>query len=479
MAHRTLFDGSSHEPPPADVPRGGAEAGGGADVVTVSELVVRLKARIEPFFGGVWVSGELAEFRGRAASGHAYFALKDAATMLRAKMWRSSVDRLRFTLENGMAVVVRANVEIYAPRGDLSLIVDRVMPKGIGEAAIALEQIRKKLLAEGLFAAERKRPLPFLPRRIGLVTSREAAAARDFLRHLHERLPVRVLLAPTPVQGIGAEVSIAAAIGELSAGARDLGIDAVVVVRGGGGIEDLAAFNSEIVARAIAACSVPVVTGIGHEIDTTIADLVADRRAKTPTDAASVVVPDRAAIRRDLQHLRDRMAEAVDHRLAAREAEWLQLRRSSAMASPAELVESHARGLRHEARLLRGAVDRRLLRGAEAVGRLRSRLAGRSPRAALAEQRRRLEGIGSRLRTALRTRLADAERRVGVAAASLEGASPVAILARGYSLARKKDDRRLLVDARDLSAGDLVETRLASGSFTSRVEEVRREPVPE
>jgi len=467
MAARSLFDGSSEPSPPL---RESADpAGTSGEPLGVSELVAKLKQRLEPPFAGVWVAGEISDFRGLAPSGHAYFSLKDSVSMLRAKMWRSSVTRLGFVLENGAAVVAHGNVELYAPRGELSMVIDRVVLQGVGAAAAAFEQLRKKLLAEGLFEASRKRALPFLPRAIGLVTSRDGAAIRDFLKHLHERWPSCVVVAPTQVQGAGADASVAGAIRKLSERAEMLGLDAVAVVRGGGSIEDLAAFNSEAVARAIAECAVPVVTGVGHEIDTTIADLVADRRAKTPTDAANVLVPDRAALSSDLWHLGERMAEAMDRRLADGETEWRHILESSALAGPEALLEQFQLDLESVSQQMAQALrESATTRGSEWES-LRTRLAAASPLVRVADQQRRFEQIAAALAAASKAAVERAERGISLAAATLEAVSPVAVLGRGYSLARIHGSEQFLTDTSQVREGDLVETRLAHGAFQSRV----------
>lgn len=472
MPPRSLFDGSEDDlsPSPKRTTRPASDS---PSARSVSELVAQLKGCVEKPFASIWVAGEIVEFRGIAASGHAYFALKDTASLIRAKMWRSSIAKLKIPLENGASILAHGDVEIYGPRGELSFTIDRMIPQGIGEAAAAFEALRKKLLAEGLFAEERKRPIPYLPRAIGLVTSREGAAVRDFLKHLAERFPVRVVLAPTVVQGDAAPGSIAAAIELLSEEAADLGIDTLAVIRGGGGMEDLAAFNSEIVARAIVNSTIPVVTGVGHEIDTTIADLVADRRAKTPTDAANVVVPDRASLFTETDHLWQRISEAVDRALGDAEGELLQIRASSALRGPEGLLQRFELQLRELARDLMHSPGQQIEEATRALEKLKSKMAAHSPGAMLAARQTRLEGVGRALLAAAARSLADAESAAGLAAARLEGRSPVAILARGYSLARAASDGRFLRNTNGLSKGDLVETRLSEGSFTSQVLEIR------
>lgn len=411
-----------------------------------------------------------------ASSGHAYFALKDAASLLRAKMWRSSIAKLKIPIETGASVLAHGSVELYGPRGELSFTIDRMIPQGIGEAAAAFEALRKKLLAEGLFAEDRKRPIPYFPRAIGLVTSREGAAIRDFLKHLAERFPVRVVLASTAVQGESAPASIASAIQLLSEEARDLGLDSLALVRGGGGMEDLAAFNTEIVARAIVNCTIPVVTGVGHEIDTTIADLVADRRAKTPTDAAGVLIPDRRALYNEVDHCWQRICESVDRALDDAESEILQLKATGALRGPGALLQRFELQIKQYARGLDARQKQQLSDAANALLRLRGRLAANSPRVQLSEQHSKLSRAGRALVASAGARQLAAENEIGLAAAALEGRSPVAILARGYSVAKRAESERFLVNADELNPGDLVETRLSRDAFTSRVVEIRRNP---
>jgi exodeoxyribonuclease VII large subunit len=257
-----------------------------ARVWTVGELIREINAALAGSFGEVWVRGELSGVR-VAASGHRYFQVKDLEGQLSCAMWAPRADRLRFKLVDGLAVQLRGTLEVYPQRGSLQLIVSEVTPLGIGELQLAFEQLKAKLEAEGLFAPERKRPLPALPQRIGLVTSASGAAVRDVLKVFSRWEHLSVLLYPVRVQGKGAEGEVAKAVRYLG---RSSLVDVVLVVRGGGSLEDLWAFNEEMVARAIAACEVPVISGVGHEVDFTIADFVADVRAATPTQAAEMIV---------------------------------------------------------------------------------------------------------------------------------------------------------------------------------------------
>ena len=276
----------------------------------VGELVREVNAALQGF-GEVWVRGELSGVK-VASSGHRYFQIKDAEGQLSCAMWAKRADRLRFELVDGQAVLVRGRLEVYAQRGSLSLIVEELQPEGVGELQLAFEQLKAKLEAEGLFAAERKRPLPSLPQRLGLVTSPSGAAVRDVLKVLSRWEHLAVLLAPVRVQGKGAEGEIARAVAYLG---RSGLVDVVLVVRGGGSLEDLWAFNEEVVARAIAACGVPVVSGVGHEVDFTIADFVADVRAATPTQAAEIVVAALEGQQRRVESAQGEIAAAFTRKL--------------------------------------------------------------------------------------------------------------------------------------------------------------------
>jgi exodeoxyribonuclease VII large subunit len=471
MSRRSLFDGAGGFVP-ASPPRPGTSPDP-ASALTVSELLARIKAHVDPVFVNIWVEGEVCEFRGLWASGHAYFAIKDAASLIRAKMWRSSIAKLKFPIENGASVVVRGSIETFAKKGEISLTIDQIIPKGIGEAAAAFEALRKKLDGEGLFAPERKRAIPMLSSVLGLVTSREGAAIRDFLRHLRERTPARIVLAPTLVQGAAAPESIADAIEWLSEESAGLGIEAIAVVRGGGGMEDLAAFNSEVVARAIATCRVPVVTGIGHEIDTTIADLVADRRAKTPTDAANVLAPDREGLMQELAYLCHRAAESVDREIESLDAELDRLRRTAALAGPSQILQQYILQIGHLGAAMASCMRARLGEHEAFLAAARNRLSAHSPRMLVSDWQRTADRLGRRLTAAARTAWMKSDGSLRYEAARLEGRSPVAILARGYSIAQREGSATFVTNVSEISPGDVIKTRVAHGEFTSRVLEIR------
>ena len=435
-----------------------------ARVWTVGELVREINATLAGYFGEVWVKGELSGVK-VAASGHRYFQVKDAEGQLTCAMWAPRADRLRFKLTDGLAVLLRGTLEVYPQRGSLQLIVIEVTPQGIGELQLAFEQLKAKLEAEGLFAAERKRPLPVLPQRIGLVTSASGAAVRDVLKILARWEHLSVLLYPVRVQGKGAEGEIARALRYLG---RSGLVDVVLVVRGGGSLEDLWAFNEEMVARAIAACEVPVISGVGHEVDFTIADFVADVRAATPTQAAEMVVS-----RLEEQH---RRVDVADQRLTAlftRKHEHARLRLRG--------LEG-ARGLARLPLRVR-ELDQRLRRLEALPQMLRALVAGRRHRVEAATSRlyrwpvrfgapRLRELVTARLAIG-RERLHSLARRRRLELESLERAlgalSPRNVLERGYSITIREGEARPLRDASQVMAGERLVTTLARGQVRSLI----------
>ncbi|MDI6906771.1 MAG: exodeoxyribonuclease VII large subunit [Thermoanaerobacterales bacterium] len=403
-------------------------------IVGVSELTAYLKERLEgdPFLANVWVRGEVCNCHYHS-SGHVYFALREKGALLRAVMFRSRAGRHSFRLQNGLAVVARGAIGLYERDGQYQLYVEEVEPEGVGAYYAALEQLKARLQAEGLFDERRKRPLPALPLRIGLVTSPVGAAVRDVITIAAKRWPLaEIVLAPVSVQGDSAPYEIARGIRMLNG--VD-GIDVIVVGRGGGAPEELWAFNTEMVARAIFHSRVPVVSAVGHEKDVTIADLVADRRAATPSAAAELLCPDRMDVARYLTGLAHRLARAVNARLDRGQHRLSALLRSRALARPVETVC----GQRHRAVDLLAV---RLRRGAEAV---------------------------------ISRRSAD----LGQAAARLDPLSPLATLARGYSICRREADGAILRDAAMVGVGEKVGVLLHSGRLRCTVSAVETEqPVP-
>jgi exodeoxyribonuclease VII large subunit len=395
-------------------------------ILGVGQLIAGLSGLIQHHVGRVWVVGEISNLH-NARSGHTYFTLKDEDGQLRAALFRGNAGRVRFELEEGLEVVAEAEVSIYAARGDLQLIVRSLEPRGVGALQLAFEQLRRRLDAAGLFASERKRSIPTHPRRVGVVTSPTSAAVRDVLKIAGRRFPaIPILISPTRVQGDEAPAEIAAAIGRLATSPE---VDVILLVRGGGSLEDLWAFNTEVVAKAIAASPKPIVSGVGHESDTTIADLVADVRAPTPSGAAMLAVPDRVAL-----------GGLVDR----------------------------------DVRRLVASIEREIGIHRDRLGRLRAVLRARSPQARVALARTREARAHVAAEAAIRRRLEQSRRRLSETAARLEALSPLAVLGRGYALARRESDGRIVHAASDVSLGDRLDLRLASGQIG--VEVTRLDP---
>jgi exodeoxyribonuclease VII large subunit len=434
--------------------------------LSVSELTGRIKAVVEGGFERVLVEGEVSNCR-RWSSGHIYFTLKDQFAQLRAVAFRATARQLKFDLEDGMHVIARGRIGVYEVKGDYQLICDGVEPHGLGALQAAFDQLKRRLQAEGLFDAARKRPLPVLPRRIGVVTSLDGAAVRDVLRVLTSRYPgARVVIRPTRVQGEGAARDL---IGALRAIARVPDVDVVIIGRGGGSIEDLWAFNDEALARAIASCPVPVIAGVGHEIDFTIADLVADVRAATPSNAAELVVDRADNFRRGVDHLHTRLTQslfrAVDAR--ARRLERLEMR---ARQWPVGVM-LRDRDCQELASRLRQLVTSRVTGLSAAYDGLRRRLDSRDVRRVTADLAVRIAGADARLRAAATAGERAARAHAGELAGRLHALSPLAVLGRGYAVCWNEARTSIIRSSRTVSRGDSVRVTLSNGELTCRVEE--------
>jgi exodeoxyribonuclease VII large subunit len=398
------------------------------EIITVSELTRQIKDAVEGNFPFVWVQGEITNCT-RAGSGHIYLSLKDDSAQIRAVVWRSTAVRLKFDLRDGLEVVAAGAVEVYEARGTYQLVVERLLPQGVGALELAFRQMCEKLAAQGLFATERKRKLPRFPRRIALVTSPSGAAVRDMLQIIGRRWrAVDVVIVPVAVQGETAAAEIAAALRSVHA---IPGVELVIAGRGGGSLEDLWAFNEEVVARAIFDCLVPVVSAVGHEIDVTIADLVADVRALTPSEAAERVVPHASEVRAELLGIQRHLAQAL---------------RGCAGAARARLESLSSR--------------RVLMRPAEK----------------LHERARQIDELELRARRALANRFRHARQELATAAGRLDALSPLKVLERGYSVTRLLPSGTVVRSTEQVQPGDLLETRLYSGKLTSRLESVDGQP---
>jgi exodeoxyribonuclease VII large subunit len=428
---------------------------------TVGELTRLLRAAVEPRFRDVWVAGEVANLR-RQASGHVYFSLKDDEALIGAVLWASQARRVPFALAEGQQVLARGFVEIYPPHGKYQLVVQEVEPRGAGAHALLLQQVKERLQADGLLDPARKRPLPFLPRRIGVATSPTGAALRDFLRVLHARFPsLPVLIAPCRVQGEGAAATVGSAVRALCRA----GVDLVVVTRGGGSQEELAAFDDERLARLLAACPVPVVSAVGHEVDVTVADLVADVRAATPTHAAQLVAPVRDELAAALAARQVRLRRAMEAAVGRRRHELRALR--AELADPAHLL-SRARHraddlLHRAAEAARAPARRRRV----ALERLRARLLQREPRAHLRALRARMEAATRRLGGWQGATFRREGLRLERLAARLEPSNVAKLLARGFALVLREG--RVVTRSAAVDPGDEVRVALAEGWLDASV----------
>jgi exodeoxyribonuclease VII large subunit len=391
--------------------------------LSVSELNAIIKETLEAQIDTVWVVGEISNLR-IPPSGHFYFTLKDDKSQIGAVMFRRQGASLRFVPENGMEVLCFGRVGLYSVRGDLQLYVESMEPRGQGALYLAFEQLKKKLASEGLFAAERKRPLPFLPTAIGIVTSDKGAALHDMLRIIGDRFPDRrIVIRAVKVQGEGAAEEIATGVKELSELSRSGEIDVIIVGRGGGSLEDLWAFNEEIVARAIFSSAAPVISAVGHEIDFTIADFVADRRAPTPTAAAEMVVPIKADLLEHVAGLNDALRRGIERKLEGARDDW-------------------------------GALVKRLS----------------DPSRKVREHQQRLDELTIDLLRRLQERLRQSREELARRAGRLQALSPLAVLERGYSITHKLPEGRIVKDAATLSVGDRLGITFAAGKAVCRVE---------
>ena len=435
-------------------------------LLSVSELSSRLKIALEAKFASVAVEGEISNCR-PWSSGHIYFTLKDDYSQIRAVMFRGAAQRLRFAPEDGMHVVARGRVSVYEVKGEYQLVADTLEPHGLGALQAAFEQLKRRLQAEGLFEATRKRPLPVLPRRIGIVTSLDGAAVRDIVRILSRRHPTaRVVVRAAKVQGFGAQQDLVRA---LRAIARVPDIDVVILARGGGSVEDLWSFNDEGLARAIVACPVPVITGIGHEVDFTIADFVADVRAATPSNAAELVVDRADNFRTRIERGSDRLRRAVlvhidrrrqrAHRLDLRLRHW-----------PVAVVMRERDRQELQLRLSR-AMAARVARRAQRLDVWRRRLDRRDPSHVIAELRTRLMRADARLRERVTRQCLDSRARAQHLAGRLDALSPLAVLGRGYAVCWNDARTSIIRTARSVDTGDRVRVTLAEGEIACRVEE--------
>jgi exodeoxyribonuclease VII large subunit len=402
----------------------------GVKILSIGELTRAIKGLLEETHANVWVEGEVSNLSRPSSYGHQYLTLKDDEAPLKAVLYRAIALRMKFDLRDGMRVIARGRLTLYMPRGEYQLLIEEIQPKGIGPLELAFRQLKEKLSLKGYFDPKRKRKPPRIPRRIVLVTSPSGSAVRDMLEILSRRWPAaEVWICPVHVQGEGAAAEVAEAIGKLNRiAANSRTIDVLVVGRGGGSLEDLWTFNEECVAQAIFHSRIPVVTGIGHEDDLTIADMVADLRALTPSEAAEKVVPDRLAVLGWLEGLEARFQTDLRRRLDQARSRLEGLARRPCLRRPLERI-------RHE--------------------------------------EEQLDDWNERLQRAMQRRVEQLREQLKAQTARLENLSPLNVLARGYSLTRKEDEGAMLHSAEQVQPGERIVTRLHQGQIVSRVEEAR------
>lgn len=443
------------------------------DILTVSQLNDNIKFLLEEAFDRVWVEGEVSNLR-RPQSGHTYLTLKDDKSQIRAVFFRpfgALGKRNCFELEEGIKVLCRARLTVYLPRGEYQLVVESFEPLGVGALQKAFEQLKAKLSAEGLFDARHKKSLPFLPQRIGVITSPTGAVIRDILHITKRRFPaLDILIAPVRVQG-------GEAAGEMIQALRNLqaceNVDVIIIARGGGSLEDIAPFNDEALAREIFRSSIPVISAVGHETDFTICDFVADMRAPTPSAAAELVVPERSELVSKIKTLRHRMVSSFfrylkDHR--------------ASLADLKERIKDPRRYLVHvkmnlddlQERLLRGFNNRRQ-RLFQDLRHVRLRLVHQNPRRRVHQQKERVTGMQKDLIHHFSARMGALKERLLTHSAVLESLSPLAVLQRGYSITRSVRSGEILRRADDARLGEDVNIRLATGRLNAKIEKIFQE----
>ncbi len=382
-------------------------------ILTVSDLTSLIKSDLEESFYDIWIEGEISNLR-IPASGHSYLTLKDEASQIKAVLFKSSARNIKFELKDGIHIICHGRLTVYEPRGEYQIVIDLVEPRGIGALQLAFEQLKEKLAKEGLFDPERKRPIPLLPGKIGIITSPTGAAIRDMLNIINRRFAnVHIIINPVPVQGEGAGIEIARAIEEMN---EFEDIDVLIIGRGGGSLEDLWAFNEEIVARAIYNSRIPVISAVGHEIDFTISDFVADLRAPTPSAAAELVVKNKQDIIDNLYHIFLRLKNGIK-----------------------AIFDAKRSALREEIRAMKDPATR------------------------INEYIQRIDDLSIRLSGGISRYLDGLKKQAEAVAGKLNALSPIAILSRGYSIAMKLPEMQIIKDAKEVQKGDEINIRLHKG----------------
>ncbi len=438
-------------------------------IYSVSELNRETKRLLANHFRTVQVQGEISNLS-QPSSGHYYFTLKDAQAQIRCAMFKGQQQRLSFKPANGDSVIATAQVSLYEPRGDYQLVVEHLAEAGDGALRLAFERLRQKLLTEGLFDQERKKPLPALPDRIGVITSPSGAAIHDILSVLKRRFPaIPVLIYPVAVQGESAKFEISAALAQAN---RNPQTDVLILARGGGSLEDLWAFNEEIVARAIAASKIPVISAVGHEVDFSIADFVADLRAPTPSAAAERVVPEAGILLGAFANVERQMQRLIQQKLLRQRQhlEWLE--KALRSQHPGQRLQRNAQRLDELELRLRHAMLNRWAHARQQAAIREQRLYRNQPRAAINAQQRQLQYFRQRLQAALNGKIAALKSRQAAAAQTLHAVSPLATLDRGYAIVQGHGSAQVVKSVNQLNSGDLLDTRLADGRIVSRITDI-------
>ena len=432
---------------------------------SVSELSRRLAAALEERFPTVWVEGEISNFK-VYGSGHAYFTLKDEGAQIRAVLFRNRMRRIRFEPADGLHVLAFGAIEIYPQRGEYQLVVELLEPRGLGALQLAFEQLKERLGREGLFDQTRKRGLPRFPRKIGIVTSPRGAALHDMLRVIGRRFgEIHVVMAPARVQGEDAAAEVAQGIRELNALG---GVDVIIVGRGGGSLEDLWAFNDEMLARTIAASKIPVISAVGHEVDFTIADFVADVRAATPSQAAELVVREKRAVAESVADLQRRLVRAISRRLQTQRDRLDAVRERRVLTDPHRPLRDLTRRLDDAAARLFRAARASVRHAAHGLQLATRDLRARNPAVRTRDDRRRLDDLTGRLDRALARGLDRRRHRLVGVAGRLDSLSPLAVLGRGYSLTLTASGQ-IVRSAGQVAVGDDVAVMLHEGRLEARV----------
>jgi exodeoxyribonuclease VII large subunit len=439
--------------------------------LTVTQLTQQIKGLLEGQFRDLWVRGEISNFK-RHTSGHWYFTLKDAGAQLRCASFRMQNRLIRFSPEDGLEVFARGRLSVYDQRGEYQLIVEYMEPAGVGSLQLAFEQLKARLAAEGLFEPARKRALPILPRKVGVVTSSTGAAIQDILRILKRRNSgVSVLIHPVAVQGEGAAQGIARAIEVLN---RRNDIDVLIVGRGGGSIEDLWAFNEEVVARAIYASRIPVISAVGHETDVTIADFVADVRAPTPSAAAEQVAARRDELLECVAVYQQRLAKAAHFRLATLRHRISELQARRGFGQATGLLQQHIQQVDDLEHRLQMTITAMLKRCHDRYMRASRRMAGLRLRERLAQKRGRVDVYEQKLLHALRQRIELGRRGFHVVASKLDALSPLGVLARGYAIVWGPKGT-ILRQASEVAPGEQIRIKLNQGRLACLIQEVKND----